>query len=412
MGVTPLAQAQVVEEVLPAPAAQRIGAQRLALLLETAPEVDQRGEVRVRVLPLRMGLVGGLLAVCRALAHILHRQRAGHDQHLGQTALLRGFEQHAAQARVDRQPRQLASQRGQLGLAVDRRELLQQVGVDDRAHRLVKAVADGLAIRRLDEGEILNVAQAQMQHLQDHRGEVGAQDFRIGKFRPTEEILLAVQTDADTRFNPPAAALALVGAGLGHRLDRQALNLSAVAVAADARGAGIDHVANARHRERSLGDVGGQHDLAPRSRLEDLLLLGRRQPRIQRQHLGELQIGLAQHLGGVADFPLAREEHQHIAGTLANAALVGGNLVQRGEDALVDGEVVLDAVAVLVDLGGQRAIPGFHRVGAPGDFDDRRIVEMFAEALQIDGRRSDDHLQIRPARQQHLQEAEQEVDVQ
>ena len=37
---------------------------------------------------------------------------------------------------------------------------------------------------------------------------------------------------------------------------------------------------------------------------------------------------------------------------------------------------------------------------------------MFGETLQVDGRRGDDQLQVRPTRQQRLQEAEQEVDVQ
>src|SRR3990167_1059900 len=53
VGVTPLAQAQVIEEVLPAPAAQRTGTQRQALLLEAAPHIDQCGEVGIHVLPLR-----------------------------------------------------------------------------------------------------------------------------------------------------------------------------------------------------------------------------------------------------------------------------------------------------------------------------------------------------------------------
>ncbi|MCY1354893.1 hypothetical protein D9M69_412910 [compost metagenome] len=52
---------------------------------------------------------------------------------------------------------------------------------------------------------------------------------------------------------------------------------------------------------------------------------------------------------------------------------MGGDLVQRGEDALVDGEIVEQAFAVLVDLGGQRPVPGVHRVGAPGDLDDRCV---------------------------------------
>ncbi len=209
MGIAPFTQTQVVEEILPAPATQRIGAQLLALLLETAPEVDQRSEVRIGVLPLRVRLIGLLLAIGRTLAHVLHRERAGDDQHLGQAALLRRFQHHAAQPRVDGQARQLPAERRQLVLAVDRRKLLQQV----------EAVADGLAVRRLDEGEILYVAQAQVQHLQDHRRKVGAQDFRVGELRTGEKILLAVQANADTRLDPPAAALALVGAGLGHRFD-------------------------------------------------------------------------------------------------------------------------------------------------------------------------------------------------
>src|SRR3990167_3344416 len=94
--VAPLAQPEVVEEILSAPAAQRAGTQGLALLLEAAPEVDQRGEVGIHVLPLRMGLVGGLLAVRRALAHILHRQRAGDNQDFLKAALLGPFQHHTA----------------------------------------------------------------------------------------------------------------------------------------------------------------------------------------------------------------------------------------------------------------------------------------------------------------------------
>src|SRR5690606_14883496 len=76
MGIAPFTQTQIVEEILPAPATQRIGAQLLALLLETAPEVDQRGEVRIGVLPLRVRLIGLLLAISRTLAHVLQIGRA------------------------------------------------------------------------------------------------------------------------------------------------------------------------------------------------------------------------------------------------------------------------------------------------------------------------------------------------
>ena len=54
----------------------------------------------------------------------------------------------------------------------------------------------------------------------------------------------------------------------------------------------------------------------------------------------------------------------------------------------------------------------FDRVQPPRHLDHRRAVEMLRETLGIDGRRGDDQLQVRPARQQLLQVAEQEVDVQ
>ena len=74
------------------------------------------------------------------------------------------------------------------------------------------------------------------------------------------EVLLGVQPDADAVGDAAAAALALVGAGLRDRLDRQPLDLGAVAVAADAGGAGVDDVLDARDGQRGLGDVRGQHD--------------------------------------------------------------------------------------------------------------------------------------------------------
>ncbi len=124
------------------------------------------------------------------------------------------------------------------------------------------------------------------------------------------------------------------------------------------------------------------------------------------------QLRLAQNLGGIANFALTRQEHQHVAGAFAHTALVVGNFVEGGEDGLVDGEVVLDLVALFVLLTGQRAVPGVDREGAAGHLDDRRAIEVLGETLQVDGRRGDDQLQVRPAMQQRLQVAEQEIDVQ
>ena len=185
---------------------------------------------------------------------------------------------HPAEPRVDGQLREPAADVGDRAVAVEGAEFLQQQ----------HAVADAALVGRIEEREVLDVAELQRRHLQDHRGEVGPQDLGVGEARPRLEVLLGVQPDAHAGRDAPRAARPLRGRGLRDRLDRQPLHLGPAAVARDARGAGVDDVADAGHGQRRLGDVGGQHDSAAGVRLEDLLLLGRRQPGVERQHLGVL----------------------------------------------------------------------------------------------------------------------------
>ena len=125
-----------------------------------------------------------------------------------------------------------------------------------------------------------------------------------------------------------------------------------------------------------------------------------------------LELRLAQHLGGVANFPLAGQEHQHVAGAFALTAFKGGDFIKGGNDRLVDAQIFLDTVALFILLRGQRAIPGLDREGAARHLDNRCIVKVLGEVLQIDGGRSDDDFQVRPTRQQDFQVAQQEIDVQ
>ena len=210
MGFAPLAHAQVIEELPPTPAAQLVLRQLLALLLEAPPQVDESSEVGLIIAPLNMGLICRLLALNRAFPRVLHGQGTGDDQHFLQAAKYRGLDQHPADARVHRQTRQLASDLGNTAIALDRPQLLEQI----------ETVTDGPAIRWFDKGKVLDPPQAQVQHLQNHRRQVGPQDLRVGEFRTTEKIRLVIQPHADARRHAAATALALVGAGLGHRLDR------------------------------------------------------------------------------------------------------------------------------------------------------------------------------------------------
>ena len=226
---------------------------------------------------------------------------------------------------------------------------------------------------------------------------------------PREVVVLGVEADRDAVGEPPAAARALVRAGLADRLDRQALDLGALAVARDARGAGVDDVADARDGERRLGDVGGQDDPPPVVPGEDAVLLGGGQPAEQRKHLGGGQVQRAERLRGVPDLPLAGEEHEDVL-----AAAVAPRLGPELLDGLDDpGDLVDRLRALLLTL--QRAVADLDRVGAARHLDDRhrppRRREVVGEPLRVDRRRGDDHLEVGPAGQEALEVAEEEVDV-
>ena len=309
----------------------------------------------------------------------------GDDDDLVGAAEPVGLEHHPAHPRVDRQRRELAAERGQLAAGLlERAELLQQRD----------AVADLATVGRVQEREVLDVAEVDRRHLQDHRREAGPQDLRVGEARALLEVLLGVEPDRDAVAGTPAATLALVGAGLADRLDRQPLDLQARAVAGDPRGAGVDHVVDAGNGQRRLGDVGRQHHPPVGVRFPDALLGRRGLAREQRQDLDVAPQPPLERVGGVADLALAGEEDEDVAGPLAQELL----------DRIADR---VGLVGLLVGL----AVADLDREGAAGDLDDRRVPEMGGEALGVDRRRRHDHLQIRPRGQDPFQVAEQEVDV-
>ncbi|MGX1243426.1 hypothetical protein RKD46_004530 [Streptomyces pseudovenezuelae] len=301
--VLPFADAQEVEVLLLAHPAEGRRAALLLLLADVPPEIQIGEEVAGLVLEAGVLLVGLGLLVGRALTRVLDGQRGGYDHHLADTAVLVGLQDHACEPRVDGQLGELAAGVGQplayvLLRRVQRAQFLEELD----------AVADVAVVRRVDEGELLDVAEAGRGHLQDDGGEVRPQDLGVRELRAGVEVLFAVQADADAVGGTAAAALALVGAGLRDRLDGQPLDLGAMAVAGDAGEAGVDDVLDARDGEGGLGDVGRQNDPAPGVRLEHAVLLGVREPGVEGEHLGEAVVLLHQRVRGVTDLPLARRE--------------------------------------------------------------------------------------------------------
>jgi hypothetical protein len=106
-------------------------------------------------------------------------------------------------------------------------------------------------------------------------------------------------------------------------------------VTLDARQAGVDHITDAGHGERGLGDVGRQNHALALVRREHPRLLDGGLPCKQGKHFKTGWVVFPQRLGRLADFALAGQEHQHVAwpGTMG--------LVHGVDDGVVEIRVVL-----------------------------------------------------------------------
>jgi len=296
--IAPLPHARDGKEVL--------AASLLELSVKQLPELEEGEKIRAFVGELRMAFVGGRRALERALARILHRERRGDDQQLLEAAFGARRDQHAADARVERQPGEFAAELRKLVAFIDGTELREQcIAVGDCARR-----------RRIEEGKLLDVAQAEALCPQDYRREGRAQQLRIWECRTLLEVLFGIQANADALRNASAAPGALVRCRPGDRLDAQHLHLVAIAVSLYPGKTGIDDVPDARHRERGFRDVGGEYDAALASGPEYAVLIRGGKPRIQGKQLHS-QMPAPQHFGSVADLALSGQEYQDVAIALA-----------------------------------------------------------------------------------------------
>ena len=291
----PFLHPQIADEMLLAQLAQlAIGAGGTPLLV-ARPQVQQGQEIGLRMPPLGVLEARGILLIRRHVVRVLHRQRRG--KHPDMLAIRRATPGlgNAGNARIERQPAQFAAQRGDALVVIERAQGLQQP----------VAIGDVPAFGCIKPREVLDIAKIQAGHLQDHAGQIRAQDFRIGEGRTRLEVLLVVEPQADAGADAAAAAGALVGRRLRYRFDLQLLHAEARRKAVDARRAGIDDVTDAGHGHRGFGDVGRQHDARRAAAGEHLVLLLRRQPRVQRQHFGTRKAA-RQAASQIVDLALAR----------------------------------------------------------------------------------------------------------
>ena len=241
--VLPLAHPEVVEVLAAAQAPELVGGQRPLLLAQVAPQVQVGEEVRRGVGEAGVEGVGLRCVVRGSLAGVLDRQPGGDHQHLGEAPVAVRLEDHAPEAGVDREPGEAPAERREplpavAGAGLEGAELLQEPD----------AVVHRPPVRRVEEREGGDVAQADGGHLQDDRRQVRAQHLRLGELGPGQEVVFVVEPDADAVGDPPAAARPLVRRRLRDRLDGQPLHLQPVAVPGDPRRPRVDHVADARAR--------------------------------------------------------------------------------------------------------------------------------------------------------------------
>ena len=112
------------------------------------------------------------------------------------------------------------------------------------------------------------------------------------------------------------------------------------------------------------------------------------------------QICFIQSIGSFTDLPLPAHKDKNIPRAFPSQLMHG---IQNA----------LSQVAIrIIIVPHDRTITDFHRIGTPGDLNNRCITEMTGKPLRIDGRGGDDHFQIRTFRQQLAQIAEDKIDIQ
>jgi len=172
--ILPFPDPEIIEELGTTEFAKPVAGQFLLLFAQVLPQVQETGEVGVRIGEAGV-LLGGLgLGVGRALSRVLNGQCGGDDEYLTQAAVRVRRHDHPGEAGIDRQPGELAAEVGE-ALALVANVRVQGAEFLEQLH----AIGDVAAVRRVDERERGQVAQAQRGHLQDHRREIGAQDLRI-----------------------------------------------------------------------------------------------------------------------------------------------------------------------------------------------------------------------------------------
>ena len=146
------------------------------------------------------------------------------------------------------------------------------------------AVADRFGPGRIEKGEFVDGAKVEGQRLQDHAARLVRWISGDGERSRARIIFFAEEADADAGADAAAAALCAGRPRLARRLRSAVAGPCCGAIAADAGGAGVDDVADARHGERRFGHVRREDDPAAAVRSETRGSARRRKPGVEGQN--------------------------------------------------------------------------------------------------------------------------------
>ena len=243
----------------------------------------------------------------------------------------------------------------------------------------------GLIVRLLIPRESRGFTPTRREQQQDRFRKVDALDFGNFAQRTSLVVGLRPQADATARTGTAGAAGALFGGSLRDRLDEQGVDAAVRVEAGDAGETGVDHRADARNGQGSLGDVGRDDHLAAGAWLDRPILLFRRKLAVERQDIDAAGLGEIPHrTDGPHDLIGARHEDQDIAfGFLTEDT---SYLFRRG---IPDGTGRITREMGVFDLDRISAAVGGQSLGG---------AEPFRDALGIEGRGHRHDQQVRAMR--------------
>ncbi len=314
-----------------------------------------------------VALTRGLLAFGRPFARVGDRQRRGDHQHLA----------HACPR--SRRPGSSGRPAGRPAARASRRPTSVIAPSPSNAPSSCSSCTPSRTLRRSGgsrKGNFSTSPSSQRRHLQQHRGEVRAQDLGIGEARAAREVLLGVEPDAHPGATRPHRPARCVGRRLRDRLDRQPLHLGPPAVARDARAcpgrrrSGCPARSATSRRRWSPARRGGRCAARTPS-------AARRWAAGRTAAAPRCAFSAAQCLGGVADLALAGQEHQTSPGGSRSSSCTASTI------ASVWSRVSVRTIVVHRDRPDrrrraagsrssfQRAVADLDRVRAAGHLDDR-----------------------------------------